>query len=73
MVNVTVEDLLYGYDTQVVSRINTGAVERGQIYYSPLITPIYWKKKFPQNTFMVLTGLNGTTQEMKEMLTGQYI
>jgi hypothetical protein len=36
-----VEDLLFGFNTKIVDRLNTGTVSDGNIYYRDLIQPAY--------------------------------
>jgi hypothetical protein len=53
----SVQDLLFGFSTKIVDRLNTGAVSDGNIYYRDLIQPAYIvPQEDHQESTTVLTG-----------------
>ena len=39
--NYTVNDLLFGFETKMTDKLNTGSINEGNIYYSNKIQPAY--------------------------------
>jgi hypothetical protein len=55
----TIEDLLFGFKTNITDRLNTGNVNEGNIYYSSMIEPAYLYQQdggSSASSFTVLTG-----------------
>lgn len=51
-------DLVLGYTTNLSAKINTGTLERGNLYIDDVVTPIldWWKGPASGHNFTMLTG-----------------
>lgn len=60
----TVNDLLFGFNTDLNSLINTGDLLRGNLYVDSVVTPVcnWWKGPAADNTYTMINGQSDINQ-----------
>lgn len=52
---LSAEKLFFGYNTDIIHKLNTGSITRGNVYYDSFVKPVFLTEAGP-DTFKVVTG-----------------
>jgi hypothetical protein len=56
IISLTPEELFFGFHTDIVNKINTGPLSKGNVFYDSLIRPVYLGNNMADDSFKVVTG-----------------